>query len=288
MSRYKLIAIDLDDTLLDSQLKISPRVKALIQELRARGVVVTLATGRMFRSSRPIARELGLDLPLITYQGALVKNCLSDEILVHRTLEKEYAREIIGLAREKELHVNLYLDDELYVEGLSPEGEAYARLAGVPVCLVPDLAGLLTGRKRESRADENGAGKSKVVGKGPAGPTKLLLIGDEQYLDKLQAVLKPHYGEKVHITKSKPHFLEFTHPLANKGAALAELAKYYGVSREETMAIGDSFNDLEMLEYAGLGVAMGNARREIQARADYVTAANDEDGVAEALQRFCF
>ncbi len=285
MSRYRLIAVDLDDTLLDNQLKISPRVKGLIQELRGRGVVVTLATGRMFRSSRPIALELGLDLPLITYQGALVKNCFSGEVLLHRTLAVEYALEIIGLAREKGLHINLYLNDELYVERLSPAGEAYARLAGVPVCLVPDLTGLLAS---ENAVDENPVEVKLPHANGRIGPTKVLLIGDEQYLDNLQAVLKPHYGARVHITKSKPNFLEFTHPLANKGAALAELAKYYGVSRAETMAIGDSFNDLEMLEYAGLGVAMGNARQEIKARAGYVTAANDEDGVAEALQRFCF
>lgn len=264
MSRYKLIAIDLDDTLLDSQLKISPRVKTLIQQLREKGIVVTLATGRMYLSSRPIAIELGLDLPLITYQGALVKNCISGETLLHQTLAVEYAREIIGLAREKGLHINLYLDDQLYMEKLTVDGEAYARLAGIPVCLVPDLAVL------------------------PGNPTKVLLIGEEPYLDKLQVVLKGHYDNKIHITKSKPNFLEFTNPQANKGTALAELAKYYGFSRSETMAIGDSFNDLEMLEYAGLGVAMGNACREIKDRADYVTVTNDEDGVAEALQKFCF
>ncbi|MHB1167151.1 MAG: Cof-type HAD-IIB family hydrolase [Carboxydocellales bacterium] len=264
MNRYKLIAIDLDDTLLNSQLKISPRSKALIQQLRAQGVVVTLSTGRMFLSSRPIAMELALDIPLITYQGALVKNCLSGETLIHRTLAIEYSREIINIAREKQFHLNLYLEDQLYMEELSPEGEAYARLAGVPVCLVPDLT-LLTGE-----------------------PTKLLLIGEETSLDQLQAVLKPHFAGTVHITKSKPYFLEFTHPLANKGDALAELAKHYGIAQEETMAIGDSFNDLEMLAYAGLGVAMGNARQEIKDRADYVTATNEQDGVAEALQKFCF
>lgn len=270
MNRYKLIAMDLDDTLLDSQLRISPRLKAQIRELRRRGVVITLATGRMYRSARPIALELELDIPLITYQGALIKNCLSGEIIAHRPLPAESAREIIKLAREKELNINFYLNDELYVEQFSPAAEKYARLSDVPLGLVSDLTELLD------------------LPEFQAGPTKIVLIGDPAYLDTVQAEARPLFGSSLHISKSKPFFLEFSDPRGNKGAALEELAGCCGVSREQVMAFGDGFNDLEMVEFAGLGVAMGNAVPELKAVADYVTAGNDDDGVAEALQKFCF
>ncbi|HEX3031118.1 MAG TPA: Cof-type HAD-IIB family hydrolase [Bacillota bacterium] len=268
MKSYKLIAMDVDDTLLDNQLHISPRVNRLINRLQAEGVVVTLATGRMFRSTLPLAKELGLDIPLITYQGALVKNCISGEVLLHRPLSKERAIEVIRLGREQGLHINLYLNDQLYYEQVSKAGEAYARLADVPVCLVPDLAEFLVSQEE--------------------GPTKMLLIGEEQHLDNLLESTKSYFGGEVHVTKSKPIFLEFTNPTANKGTALAELAQQYGVTREEIMAFGDSYNDLEMLEYAGMGVAMGNARPALKEIADYITKGNDEDGVAEAIERFCF
>ncbi|KUK82308.1 MAG: putative hydrolase, partial [Pelotomaculum thermopropionicum] len=117
-------------------------------------------------------------------------------------------------------------------------------------------------------------------------PVKVLAIAEEPLLDRLHAELAPVYRGKVHIVKSKPHFLEFSHPFATKGRALEFLARRFGVPREAIMAVGDSFNDLEMLEYAGLGVAVANGREEVQKRADFVTGAAYGDGVVEALEKF--
>lgn len=262
----KLIAIDLDDTLLRTDCTISQRAQAAIKAAIARGVAVTLATGRMYRSARPYALELGLDLPLITYQGALIKSGLSGEELWHRPLPPELAADLINLARAEGIHANIYLDDHLYVERDTAEAQAYSRLARVPYTVEEDL-------------------RSRILKSGQ-GPSKILFIAEPERLDRLAAGLRPGWQKKVQMAKSKNHYLEFTHPEASKGQALAALCRHLHLELKETMAIGDSFNDLDMIEMAGIGVAMGNARPEIKAIADYVTLANDDDGVAEAIQRF--
>jgi len=263
MQAFKLIAADLDDTLLDDDLRLTDPVKEAIVAVRNAGVQFTVSTGRMFRSAVPYAEELGLDLPLITYQGALVKNALSGEVLLHRPLPLIYARDIIARVHELGYHLNAYLDDVLYMENDTPEGRRYSQISGVKPELVGDLLNIL---------DHD--------------PTKLLAIAGEPQLDRLSAELTPQYAGKVHIAKSKPFFLEFSHPQATKGHALEVLAGHFGIKREEIMAVGDSYNDLEMLEYAGLGVVVANARDDIKKKAGYVTAAPNGAGVVEALEKF--
>jgi len=260
----KLVAIDLDDTLLRDDLTISPRTRAALKAVRGRGIAVTLATGRMFRSARPYARQLGFDLPLITYQGALVKNAFSGEVVYRRPLRGEAARRVIEFARRKKVQVNFYLDDELYVERITPRGAHYASFARVPCHQVEDLKSLLA----------------------RGNPLKLLLIEAEPVLDDFAGELKEMLGDQAHLTKSKPSYLEVVHPEATKGRALRELAGRLHLAREEIMALGDSFNDLEMLEFAGLGIAVANARPEVRRRASCVTLSNNEDGVAAALETF--
>ncbi|MDH7577949.1 MAG: Cof-type HAD-IIB family hydrolase [Bacillota bacterium] len=264
MENVKLVAIDLDDTLLRDDLTISPRTRAAVQAVKERGIAVTLATGRMFRSARPYARQLGFDLPLITYQGALVKSAFSEEVVYHCPLSAGVARRVIAFGRLKKVQVNFYLDDELYVERVTPRGFHYASFAGVPCHQVADLESLL----------EQG------------NPLKLLLIEAEPVLDEFAQELKEILGEEAHLTKSKPSYLEVIHPQATKGRALRELAAWLDVGRDEVMALGDSFNDLEMLEFAGVSVAVANARPEVRCRTRYVTLSNNEDGVAVALETF--
>ncbi len=259
----KLVALDLDDTLLDSELKISPETARAVSAAVEQGVTVTLATGRMYSSARPYALELGLDVPLITYQGALVKTSRSQEVLYHSPVPLELAREMIGYLFSRGFDVNLYMEDQLYAQAGNRWVEEYRKIARVPCQTVPDLLASLT-----------------------TAPDKFLVIDEEPQLDRLASVLRQMVGDKLHITKSKPFFLEFTHPEADKAKALAHLAARLGIAREEVMAVGDSYNDLEMLEYAGTGIAMGNARPEIKAKADYVTLGNDAHGVAEAIYRF--
>lgn len=265
MADYRLVAVDLDDTLLDSKLAVSPRTATALARAREAGVLVTLATGRMFGSAAPIARRLGIDAPIITYQGALVKNPVSGEELLHRALPNNVARAVIARLRDYDHHVNVYLDDRLCMAELTAAGRRYAEISRVKAHVVGDLLTFI----------------------GKRNPTKILAIAsEEEILTLMREVRAVFPGEKVHITRSKPYFLEFSHPLATKGEALRFLAEHFRIPREAVMAVGDGYNDLDMIEYAGLGVMMGNARDEVKHYADYVTASNDADGVAEALERF--
>ncbi|MEG6523037.1 Cof-type HAD-IIB family hydrolase [Desulfotomaculum sp. 1211_IL3151] len=265
MSNYKLIAIDLDDTLLNTNLTISPRNKEYIQRAKDAGIHITLATGRMYCSALPYAKELGLNLPLITYQGALVKEIQTDEILIHRPVPLDPAREVIQRCRQLGYHINVYVNDTLYVEKMSPEAAAYQKISGIPAHPVGDLLEFL----KEA-------------------PTKVLLVGSSEKLDELEQEMTKQYSTSLHICKSKPHFLEFSHPQATKGHALDTLAKDWGLTPDQIIAIGDAPNDLEMLQYAGLGVAMSNGDPTVQALADYITSSNDHDGVAEVIEKFVF
>lgn len=260
---YKLIAVDMDDTLLDSSLNISERVMEAVRKVREKGIHITLATGRMFRSAKPYAEKLGINVPLITYQGALVKNALSEEVLMHRPVPLDLARQVVAVIKEYGYHINLYVNDNLYVEKMTPEAELYQKISRIKAHPVGDLLEFIQ-----------------------EPPTKVLAVADEQKIDVLLREVKPLFGSQLHITKSKPQFLEFSHPRATKGDALAMLAEQIGAGQHEVMAIGDGYNDVEMLKYAGLGVVVANARDEIKELADYVAPSNDEDGVAYVLEKF--
>lgn len=266
MSKYKLLALDLDDTLLDARFKVPERSRAAVGMAREAGVRVTLATGRMFRSAVPYARELGVEDYLITYQGALVRHAVTGETLFHRPVPLKEALEVIALVKPYGYPINVYLDDNLYVAEHTRESEQYRIMSKIPVEAVGDLTAFL-----EKRCQD---------------PTKVLVVSREEKLDRLAQVVRPVLGDRLHITKSKPHFLEFSHPLANKGDALASIAGHYGVGQDEIIAVGDSYNDVEMIDYAGLGVVVGNARPEIKERADYVCCSNEECGVAEVVEKF--
>ncbi|HEY8910747.1 MAG TPA: Cof-type HAD-IIB family hydrolase [Desulfosporosinus sp.] len=261
----RLVAMDLDDTLLRDDWTISPRVLKAIQKAKEQGVKMTIATGRMSISARPYAEQLGLDVPVITYHGAMIQQALSGEILFRRVIPSALATEIVRYVSGQGIYVQVYLKDRVISEVLNEWSEEYERIASVRIEKA-DLAALL--------AQE------------PEGVEKILLMAKESDLDQVAPVLRKLYGEKVHLTKSKPCFLEMTDCSVNKGVALAALAERLGIAQKDVMAIGDSFNDLEMIKYAGVGVAMGNARAEIKEHANIITASNEEDGVAEAIERY--
>lgn len=263
--KYKLVALDIDGTLLNSRMEVTDPVREAVNRAMASGVKVTLATGRMYVAARPFALELGIDVPLVTYQGALVKT-VSGEELIHRPLDLRLAREVITRINAYGYHINVYLDDKLYVEGKNREAKDYASISGIPLYPVGDLLQFLDREDRE--------------------PTKVLAIAREELLDDLAAELKPYFAGKLHISKSKPHFLEFSHPEATKAHALDYLAGLYDISREEVMAVGDSYNDVEMLDYAGLGVVLDNARDVVKKHADFVAPSNNDNGVAHVLNKF--
>lgn len=261
---YKLVAIDIDDTLLTDDHRITEGTKQALKRASERGVLVTLATGRMHVSAKAIAAQLDMNVPLISYQGALVRNLLDDSILYERYLSQPIAERVFAYAAEHGLHLQAYYDDRLIVPADNDKVRAYAKLSSIPYTVDPDFA------------------------KYAALPmTKLLIIDEPAVLDEHIPVLKRQFGADAHITKSKPNFLEFMHPEGTKGNALRFLAEHHcGCTLAETIGIGDSWNDLDLVRMAGLGVAMGNAVEPLKQVADFITLTNNEEGVRHVVETY--
>lgn len=260
---YKLIAVDLDDSLLGSDLQISDRNKEALIKAMEKGVLVTIATGRMFISALKYAQQLELDVPIITYQGGLIKNAFSQDVLYNKTLPLDVCQKIIHVCKEKSLHLQVYIEDEYYFEEDNKYSNMYYQQIGVK--------GIPVGPLDKFLVDE---------------PNKLLIIDNPDRIVEMKGEFSKLFDSELEITTSKPEYLEFTHKDATKGNALEYLANLKGIERERVIAIGDSYNDISMLQYAGLAVAMGNAPEDVKRHADYVTGTNDEDGVAQAIHRF--
>jgi len=260
---YKLVAVDIDGTLVDADLLVEPATRRALQQCVKQGVRVTLATGRMFRSALPFAREVGICAPLITYNGALVKDPASGEIYHHRTVPLHLARRVIGLCREMNLQLNVYLDDECYVEEYNGWSQIYEDIAGISTRAIGDLEKFLV---RE--------------------PTKFIIAATPEELDKYTDVLRERLARDLYLTRSRPIFVEIHHPAVSKAEGLRVLGEHYGIELAEMMAVGDADNDVEMLQAAGLGVAMGNAPAKVQKEADWVTASIQEGGLVTALEKF--
>ncbi|HTG70016.1 MAG TPA: Cof-type HAD-IIB family hydrolase [Candidatus Udaeobacter sp.] len=260
---YKLIAIDVDDTLLTDDLTVTEGTKRAMEAAIAQGVTVTLATGRMFASAQKIAKQIELNVPIITYQGALVKTLLDGQVLYERNVPGDAAKEIHAFAEANGLHLQLYVDDELYGTEDNDKIKAYSKLSNIPYKIEPDFNKLLDFPMN-----------------------KMLIIDEPARLDEIAEQLRALIGDRVHITKSKAHYLEFMHKEGTKGHALRFMAEHLGCTMDQTIALGDAWNDNEMILAAGLGVAMGNAIQSLKDIANYVTLSNNEEGVRHVIEKF--
>lgn len=259
----KLIAIDMDDTLLDTTLQVSPRTCEAIGQAQQQGVIVTISTGRMFVSALPFAEQLNMQAPLITYNGGMLRYPISKEIMFHKGIEETIAAKVVALFRQQGWYLQSYMNDELYVVERNEKAKYYERMA--------DIEAIAVGEAFYSM---------KHI------PTKMLTIAEPHEIQEIQQIINKEFYGEIFTATSKADYLELTHPSVNKGAALAMLAEKLQINREEVMAIGDSDNDYPMLEYAGFGVAMGNASARIKGIAQAVTTHNDAHGVAEAIEKY--
>jgi Cof subfamily protein (haloacid dehalogenase superfamily) len=263
-TRIRLVALDLDGTLVGEDLVVRPRVREAVAEAKRRGVAVTIVTGRMFAASRPYADELGIEGPIVCYQGAAIFEAATGAILRQVPVARDVTREVLDWAHQHGVHAQCYADDKLYVEAINRFSERYTNLARVEPHVVPSL--------RAAFADRPSI---KIVLVDDPGPS-------EQHIAALRALL----GERAYLTRSHVDFVEVLDPGVNKGEALKFIAERYGVPLDATLAIGDAWNDVPLLDAAAIGVAMGSGPPELLARADAVVADVAHDGVAEALQRY--
>ena len=251
----KLVATDIDGTILIPEGNFTEGVKKCIKELCAKGIKVVLVTGRMNAAAELIAKDLGLETPVISYQGGLVK--YNGETLYKRCLTEEQAQRVIDWANSENIHLNLYNDDILYSETICPEIERYCN-------------NLHTKYTIKNFCDIK---KDNV--------NKLLAIDYNRLEKELPKVFPDLY-----IIKSTPYFLEFSNKEGSKYCAVKFLQKYWGIDEAETLTIGDQNNDIALLKAGGIKVAMGNATEELKAVADYVTDTVFNDGFVKAMEKF--
>lgn len=274
----QLLVLDIDGTIAGVSNTIREPVKQAIQAVQQRGVQVAIATGRMYRSALRFHHEVGSTLPLIAYQGALIQNPLTQQIHRHWTVSHVTALQLLDHFEHSDLRavlsVHFYLNDRLYVREITPITESYAERSGVEPIPVGDLRQLLQADPKKTLQPE---------------PTKILALSDDPSLiDRLFRTLRTHYKPaELYLTKSVATFFEATNPLVNKGTAVRHLAEnILGLTPAQVMTIGDNFNDVEMLAYAGVGVAMGEAPDEVKASANWVAPGVESDGVVAAIEQF--
>lgn len=260
----KMVATDIDGTIVKWDTGFSQNVKHCIKRMCARGIKVVLVTGRMHCATTPIAYELRLTTPIVSYQGGLIKD-FSGKILYQNNLSDDYAKKIIKWARENNIHINLYLDDKLYVEKDNDFVKKYTdgKFVTYEVCSFDDLE--ITNVNKILAIDYNDA--QKVTG----------------WVDELHE----KYPE-LYVVKSTPYFCEIGNPEATKSLGVEFLAKQWGIKKDEILTIGDQNNDIELLKAGGIAVAMGNATPELKTYADYITDTVENDGFVKAMEKFVF
>src|SRR6056297_994648 len=263
---YKLIACDLDDTLLNSNFEVSKEDKESISKLNEKGIYFTIATGRVTKSAKKYAEELKLEVPYISFNGGKITDPKSDKQIYSRELKKDIIIEIIKYAERAKIHCNIYTEDKVIVKEKNRWTDYYKTFArNFPIKEVGTL----------SEYDFKST-------------PKLILIDENKKLKKAFDEINKIKDDKVNMFFSKPNFLEFTEEKATKGEALRHIANLYNIDRNKVAALGDSFNDISMLEYAGLSAAVENASKEIKNIVDYVTTSNDENGLTNFLNKYIF
>lgn len=257
----KLVATDIDGTILPLNGKFSERVKNCISKMDASGIKVVLVTGRMNAAAQIIRDELGLKTPVVSYQGGLIVN--DGEVLYERYLTAKQAESIIAWAKSEKIHINLYCDDKLYSEKDNAEIRRYSEAQHVEYTVKPF-----------SEIE-----KDRV--------NKILAIDYEscERINNYEKILPSIYPD-LYIVKSAPYFLEFSNPEASKYCAVKFLRDYWGLKDEEILTIGDQNNDIALLEAGGIKIAMGNATEELKLGADYITDSVYDDGFVSAMEKF--
>ena len=248
---YKLIALDIDGTLTNSQKEITPRTRYALMEAQKQGKKIILASGRHPVGIMPIAKDLMLDRFggfIMAFNGGRIINCETGETMVSKLFPLEYLPDIVNVLKDSNITINTY-DERDVIKA--------------EMVVVDDFISSV-------RFDIN----------------KILLAGEPDELDKYQKILADRYDGLLDVYKSAPYFLEIMPFGVTKGSMLPLLLDKLKIKREELAAFGDNYNDMTMIGYAGFGVAMGNAETDVKKIADYICESNDNDGIANTLDKF--
>jgi Cof subfamily protein (haloacid dehalogenase superfamily) len=251
------LALDLDGTIVSATLQLDARdVEAVGRIVRA-GITVIACTGRPFPGALPWAKRIGLDGPIICYQGAQVRT-IAGEMLLDQGIEHDLAMEVIRFARDRDLHVQAYCDDQLLVERDRPEAREYANHAGMAINVVEDL--------------------DKAMGQTTP---KLVIVARREVLETLLPEVRRRWKGRLNAATSMPTYLEFTSIVSDKANALAFLCKQMGISQEQSVAVGDGRNDVSMIAWAGLGIAVEGSEPEVIAAGDRTIPGPGKGGIQQ-------
>jgi Cof subfamily protein (haloacid dehalogenase superfamily) len=260
-TRYKLIVLDLDGTLLDGRKLITDRTRVTLERAQSDGVAVAIATGRSYAMARFFVDGLPLNGPQITYNGAAIVDPVTSRPMYLQALPSNLVSPVIGFLCDERVFTSYFTEDDIYVLQRSS-----LELALVPADMPP--------AKEVASFDE--------LLHHPA--IKIVATAPRDRIDALRPVGEAAFGADLYVTRTDAVLLEFLHPEVSKGAALRKVMQSLGLDSDQVIAFGDSHNDLDLLQIAGTGVAMGNADNEVKAQADIVAPPNTEDGVARVLE----
>ncbi len=276
--KYKMLVTDMDYTLLNKEKKVSDRNREALFKAIEKGVHIVVATGRIYTSAKVYAKLLGLNTPIIASNGAIIKEAIFDSIsdtertIYKETLKPDTIRDMIKLSHKHGLLCHFFTEDTIYSEQLvnvSLRYKEWNKYLGeedkVKIKIVEDI---------EDAFNRDNAEILKAV----------VVDGDSGKIKRLRDDIMR--TKNVAVSQSMKDNLEVMNKGVTKGNAVKILADMYGIRREEIIAIGDNENDMSMIEYAGLGIAMGNAEDLLKGAADHITGDYLEDGVAEAVERF--
>jgi len=263
---YKLIAIDMDGTLLKEDKTISDKTKQAIHKAKQKGIRVVLASGRPIEGLQRYLEELDLlskDDYVLSFNGSIVQNAKTKEIIRKNILKGKDLTYLYNIAKQLKVDIHAFSNEGCITPKMSKYSELEGTINGIPV-IIMDF---------EKTSEEE-----DII--------KIMMVDEPERLEEAIKKLPPEVYQKYTVVRSAPYFLEFLNKESSKGVGIRELSDYLGIKKEHIICIGDAGNDLDMIQFAGLGVAMGNAFDEVKEAADYITKNNQEDGVAHVIQKF--
>jgi hypothetical protein len=268
---YKMIAIDMDGTLLNSQKRVTERTKEVLITAQESGKKIIITTGRIFTSARLYSQYIGLKTPIIACNGAIIKGVEGKRIFKIHPVEEKIIVNAIEICNEIGVPYHFYSEDKIYAtkkldlyEFYHQEESKIDSSYSIPFYDINDFSSI--SKIKEEILKFNVWDRDV---------DKILLT-----LNKIKNI------NNAFVTSSSPYNIEITNQAATKGNALKDLGEFYGIKKEEIIAIGDSYNDISMIEYAGLGIAMDNSQVDIKEIADYITLSNDQEGIVDVFERF--
>ena len=262
-----MVVTDIDGTILKKDFTVSNNVINTIKELTKKDIKVVLATGRMYCAALKIAKMLDINTPLICYQGALIKNsCKDNKTLYVDPVKPNLALEILEVLKNKNIHTNLYLNDNLFCENDNEIIKDYTNKRLIPYSIVDNLLDL----------DLNNQ-VNKILAIDP----------DAKLIENLTNELQKQYKNSLYIVRSTKNFCEISSKNSNKGKAVKFLSNLFNIKKDEILAIGDEDNDIDLLKSAKIKIAMGNASEKLKQEANFITKSIEEDGFAFAVKKYC-